>query len=492
MKSYKCCMIYQNYQGNPVVEGLRQIRKKRDCKNIYPSTKEDIGGIKSEIINRSKKYAVLLGRESDQIAGSFKINIEEAAQNTADYKEKKILYSILDGSKKSSNVQKVEKIFQDYGIPRKQIQFLDSYSPQKLENYIKESSRRGVAKETISLICFVVAVVLLIAVAVLMYFNQEDVHLLLGWTVGIWNKLKGAVIECLAILGVQHNEVSESVIDSISILITVVPIPVIWLACRWREHTSPHPLLWLKIRRILILLNLLTISIICEGVYFLTFEESSIVGIPEFEFERLAVKDIEGCSDNIYIQVNDIFAPDGDIWIEQNGNKIYSSVDSQAAVEGQSNNFQRHMSKCPELEDQVTYVMGWNLDIIKQEEVEFSYHIGQPIKIHIESIPKLTNFCDITKETLLTIAEEIGIDSKDSFKLYSQNDEEPVMINMNAAKEKDTLFCMDIGLTCLVIKEEDQERNIMFTTNGGTNNCTVLDNQEIPDGSIPIYLEFLE
>ena len=79
-----------------------------------------------------------------------------------------------------------------------------------------------------------------------------------------------------------------------------------------------------------------------------------------------------------------------------------------------------------------------------------------------------------------------------TMKIYSDNDKEPVVVDLTGTNNKDVLFSADIGMICFLLKQDNQEVAVVFTASGSDIRSESLEEERIPDGSVPVTLEFVD
>lgn len=482
---YNCCMIYQNYPGNPAMEEIKKIRQRKESRKIYPETKKEIGETPEQVITKSRKYAIFIGSEYDVIANAFKTDIEHAAESVSDFGNKRILYTIINGSRDDDNVQKVENIFEKYKVPVKRTQFV-KYRPERVENYINNTSIRGRLKALASLIIIIAMTVL----AVAYFYNRVDfLYAMLGVGAEIWEWLEILVSSVIFHIPQIGEEITESSINCITAIITVMPVTIIWVSLVHREHVSSDPLFWVWIRRFLLLVGLLLVTLVYEGAVFIGSSKADDIAssVPTFYFERKVVTDIIGVEEDIYVLVNDVLAPQGDIRIEKNGIEIYSSA--EIIKDNQDNTFNVHMQLCPELNEGAEYILAWNLDLVEQDKQSFTYHSGEPIVVYMEPAPMWKEVYAVTKDKLLKMASDAGISYSDRINICVQNDDISIPIDISMADTTDILFRVDIGMIYLILKDDIHEKTVSFTTNGSLQ-YQIREDVEISEGNFAVVIEF--
>lgn len=475
-KKYACCMIYNNVPGNPARKKLEELRERKKCKNIYPGDRKEIGATSKEVLENSKKYAILIGSSKENLDGNaFGRDIRNAAQYTQNDSKKKILYTILDGNKDAKIVDDVKSLLDK--VPDKQVQYLKKYGPEKMERFIlKKSSKRCV------LSFFILVCVIMVIACVFLPLAVEHIDIVRIWLSQLTSIWDGLVewLNTKQVLHVSDNVDLESVTPYIAGTITVMPIPIIWAFLMHRENVSADPLFWLRLRRIMVLLLLLMILAFHKSAGMK--EVSTNVSPVSMDFERIALTNLWGNSDSIYISVNEIFEPSGKISIEEDGEKVYISQGDKS--------FYDHVKDCPPLQEGHSYTVKWDLDIVEDGFIKFEHLDGKDVIICLDSVPELTDFRDITKEQFEDMTEYCGIDFSDKFKIYSDNNLEEIMIDLADADDSDIIFRLDIGLICLKLKDGHNEQVIVFELS--PDNYTVMGKSQIPPGHATVTIEFCD
>lgn len=466
---YKYCILFQNESDALGYED--------SGKRINMALNASTELISEEIIENSANFVIVLNEDTGNLSQSFRRNIEKIAENASDIGKKRVLYTIEGGRPKSSNIQEVQRILKKYNVKKSKSQYIKNYSIKKILNYTKANSP---IKEIIGPISGAI-----LDVAYNLSNLNDNLEKLLWYGSLIWGAITSFVSYVPSFLGV---ELSGQSIQYISAVLAAVPVPAIWVILKRTEYVSQNPLKWVRIRRGVIFLCVFLLTDIYAGAF------KSDTSVPVFDFERLSVEDIKGSEDNIYVRVNDIFEPDGEIWIESEGERIYSSAHDRTEEQKQDNTFAGHMINCPELTDGETYTLGWNLDTVEDGQTEFVYHPEEPVVVYLESVPDLKNFCNMTKEKLLEAmtTKKTGVSMTKTMKIYSDNDKEPVVVDLTGTNNKDVLFSADIGMICFLLKQDNQEVAVVFTASGSDIRSESLEEERIPDGSVPVTLEFVD
>lgn len=466
---YKYCILFQNESDACGYENSE--------KRINMVLNANTDQISEEIIENSANFVIVLNGNIRGLSERFRRNIEEIAENASETGKKRVLYTIEGGTSKSANIQKVRTILKTYNVKKSKSQYIRNYTIKKILSYMKASTP---IKEIIALIGGALS-----EIAYQISNLSETLGKILWYGSLIWGAITGFVSYILSLFGV---ELSGQSIQNISAVLAAVPVPVVWVILKRTEYVSPNPLKWVRIRRGVIFLCAFLLADIYAGAF------TSHTSAPVFDFERLSVEDIKGSEDNIYVRVNDIFEPDGEIWIESEGDRIYSSAHDRTEEQKQDNTFSGHMINCPELTDGETYTLGWDLDTVEKGQTEFVYHKGEPVEIYLESVPGLKNFCNMTKEKLLEAMtmKKTGVSMTKTMKIYSDNNKEPVVVDLTGTNNKDVLFSADIGMICFLLKQDSREVAVVFTASGSDIRSEPLEEARIPDGSVPVTLEFVD
>lgn len=445
-KKYKCCLIYDNNTNNSI-SGIESedVIKKLKRKKIYPDERKGMTTTKKEVLNNSKKYAILIKSEKDKMRkdGNFYKDIENVAE-CAESNSKQILYTMLNGNNKNAQIVKdVEELLED--VPKVQKQYIP-YSLDKLIKFIDKSSTQGILIARGKRF----SVIGIVFVCILTFWDKlEILTKFLQALASALNATNGFFAQIFEKIFHVSTETAAASSSGATVVISVTIILMTEIILKRKERKSTDPLFWLELRRWVILIMLLLATATYEGKYLIENGNPGCTQIvtPHFTLHQRVVDNIWNNDEKMYIPIHDEIDLDGRISIRSDEDEVYSS-------EGEKK-FAEHMSECSGLKEG-KYVMSWDFDMIEDGEKEFLISQDEAeIEICVDLESMYIDFRGITRETLEDIAEEVGAEMTEHFNIYTEENAEPVLVDIRKADDDDVIFKMDAHAVYLKMEEKN-------------------------------------